>query len=119
MTQAGDVVDYGERECPRCRAIVFFATTDDPSATCTACSMRPLPARRVPVPFVIDPVDDDDDQREEKGRLVSIVGATCALTCVASFALGGVVIGAVAILGAVLTLAIATRKQPALKGVDE
>ncbi|CAN5816849.1 hypothetical protein BH11MYX2_BH11MYX2_03420 [soil metagenome] len=81
--------------------------------------MRPLPARRVPVPFVINPEDEDHDRRVEKARLVNIVGAACAATCVVAFALGGVVIGAVTILGAAGVMAIATRKQPALKGADE
>ncbi|HEY4058124.1 MAG TPA: hypothetical protein VGM39_16030 [Kofleriaceae bacterium] len=121
MTQLGDVVDCVERECPRCRAIVFFATTDDPGTTCTACSSRPYPARRprvVPVPDpVAEPMPDTD--ATDNRRVTHIVLATLGTACVAALALGGVVIFAVTVLCSAGILAAATRRRPALNGADD
>lgn len=114
---ASDVVDCVERECPRCRALVFFATTDDPSTECTACSMRPKLARRPRVAPIIDAPPEEDlvaTAVAERRRLVNIIGVACGVGCVIAFALGGVAMGAVTILGSAGALAIANRRQRTL-----
>jgi hypothetical protein len=69
-----------------------------------------------------DPIDEpvaDADGSAERRRLVNIVSGACVATCVVAFALGGVVMGAITLVCAAAVVAVANRRRPALKGVDE